>query len=103
MDLIGAHPASFIVTDHVADEIADSYPNQQARYDAALAAVQLDQQRVDDLAEVEIFSGWPSEGDSVLESGQRSLLPSIEDTPLRSTILGQSIAHLKKPKLPAMP
>lgn len=31
MDLIGAHPASFIVTDHVAIEIADTYPDQQAR------------------------------------------------------------------------
>ena len=34
MDLIAAHPASFIATDHVAAEIADTYPEQQARYAA---------------------------------------------------------------------
>ena len=36
MDLIGAHPASFITTDNVAAEIVDIYPHQQARYAAAL-------------------------------------------------------------------
>ena len=32
MDLIGAYPRQFLATDHVADEIADAYPEQQARY-----------------------------------------------------------------------
>jgi len=55
MDLIGAHPASFIATDHVAAEIADSYPEQQARYATALTATQISEQRVDDPAELELF------------------------------------------------
>jgi hypothetical protein len=55
MDLIGAHPASFIATDHVAAEITGTFPNQQARYAAALHAAQLTQVRVDDPAELEIF------------------------------------------------
>ncbi len=72
MDLIGAHPASFIVTDHVADEIADSYPDQQVRYNAALAAGLLDQQRIDDLAEVEIFLRLAERGR--LGAGERSAI-----------------------------
>ena len=72
MDLIGAHPASFIVTDHVADEIADSYPDQQARYNAALAAGLLDQQRIDDLAEVELFLRLAERGR--LGAGERSAI-----------------------------
>jgi predicted nucleic acid-binding protein len=55
MDLIGAHPASFIATDHVAGEIADTYPEQQARYAAAVNAAQITEQRVDDPAELELF------------------------------------------------
>lgn len=55
MDMIGAHPASFIATDHVAAEIADTYPDQQARYAAALNSGQIAEQRVDDPVELEIF------------------------------------------------
>lgn len=53
MDLIGAHPSSFIVTDHIASEITN--PEQLARYAAALAAGYLIEERIDDLSEVEIF------------------------------------------------
>jgi predicted nucleic acid-binding protein len=55
MDLIAAHPASFIATDHVATEITETYPEQQARYFAALNAAHITEQRIDDLAELEIF------------------------------------------------
>jgi predicted nucleic acid-binding protein len=55
MDLLGAHADPFITTDHVAAEIADAYPDQQARYRAALDAGHLIEQRVDDPAEVELF------------------------------------------------
>lgn len=48
MDLIGAHPRPFVVTDHVADEITDSYPEQRARFHAALGAGHITQHRVDD-------------------------------------------------------
>jgi hypothetical protein len=53
MDLIGSHPSPFIVTDHVADEIADSYPEQQARFHAALGSGHITQHRIDDPAEME--------------------------------------------------
>jgi len=53
MDLIGAHPGSFIVTDKVADEI--SYPDQKSRYKAALSSGYLVQQKIDDPLEVEQF------------------------------------------------
>jgi hypothetical protein len=52
MDLIEAHPASFIATDDVAAEIADAYPDQQTRYEVALNSGQVSQQRVDDPAEL---------------------------------------------------
>ena len=55
MDLIGAHPASFITTDNVAAEIVDIYPHQQARYAAALTAAHIGEQRIDDPAELELF------------------------------------------------
>ncbi len=55
MDLIGAHPRRFLATDHVASEIADSYPEQQARYQAAVAARHLDTCTVIDPAEVALF------------------------------------------------
>lgn len=72
MDLIGAHPASFIVTDHVALEIADTYPDQQARYAAAIVAGHIDQQRIDDAAELEMFLQLAKRGR--LGAGERSAI-----------------------------
>jgi len=72
MDLIGAHPRPFIVTDHVADEITDSYPEQRARFHAALGAGHITQHRVDDPAEVGIFLRLSAKGR--LGSGERSAI-----------------------------
>ena len=55
MDLIGAHPSAFVATEHVAVEISDSYPEQQALYRAAVADGYLSELRVDDPTEVELF------------------------------------------------
>jgi hypothetical protein len=55
MDLIGACPRRFLATDHVASEIEDHYPEQQARYAAAIAAGQLDTSAVTDEAEIDLF------------------------------------------------
>ncbi len=55
MDLIGACPRRFLATDHVAAEIADSYPEQHARYQAAVAARQLDTCTVTDPTEIALF------------------------------------------------
>ena len=72
MDLIGAHPASFIATDHVAAEIVDTYPEQQARYAAALSAAQITEQRIDDPAELELFLRLAAKGR--LGAGERSAI-----------------------------
>jgi predicted nucleic acid-binding protein len=72
MDLIGAHPSPFIVTDHVADEIADSYPEQQARFHAALGVGHITQHRIDDPTEVEIFLRLSTRGR--LGAGERSAI-----------------------------
>ena len=72
MDLIGAHPASFIATDHVAAEITGTYPDQQARYAAALNAAQLLEQRIDDLAELEMFLRLAAKGR--LGAGERAAI-----------------------------
>jgi predicted nucleic acid-binding protein len=72
MDLIGAHPATFIATDHVAGEIAYTYPEQQARYAAALSAAQISEQRIDDPAELELFLRLAAHGR--LGAGERSAI-----------------------------
>jgi predicted nucleic acid-binding protein len=72
MDLIEAHPASFIATDHVAAEIADAYPDQQTRYKLALNSGQVIQQRVDDPPEVEMFLRLAER--SRLGAGERSAI-----------------------------
>ena len=72
MDLIAAHPASFIATDHVAAEIVDTYPDQQARYAAALSAAQISEQRIDDPAELELFLRLAAHGR--LGAGERSAI-----------------------------
>lgn len=72
MDLFGVHPALFIATDHVAAEIADTYPDQQACYQAALIFGQVTQQRVDDPVEVEIFLRMAQRGR--LGAGERSAI-----------------------------
>lgn len=55
MDLIVLYPRRFLVTDHVESEIAEAYPDQQARYVAAIAAGQMDVCSVTDPDEVELF------------------------------------------------
>jgi predicted nucleic acid-binding protein len=72
MDLIGAHPSSFVVTDHVTAEIVEAYPDQQARYAAALRAEQITEQRVDDPAELELFLRLAARGR--LGAGERSAI-----------------------------
>lgn len=72
MDLIGAYPASFIATDHVAAEISDTYPDQQARYEAALNSGQITEQRVDDPVELEMFLRLGAKGR--LGAGERAAI-----------------------------
>jgi predicted nucleic acid-binding protein len=55
MDLIGRYPGRFLATDHVESEIADDYPEQKARYQAAVAAGLLDTCSVIDPAEIVLF------------------------------------------------
>jgi predicted nucleic acid-binding protein len=55
MDLIGRYPGRLLATDHVATELAHDYPEQQARYVAAVAAGVLDTCSVTDPAEVALF------------------------------------------------
>jgi len=70
MDLIGAHPDSFIATDHVNAEITE--PDQKSRYSTALSAGYLVEQRVDDSVEVEIFLRLSRGGR--LGAGERSAI-----------------------------
>jgi predicted nucleic acid-binding protein len=55
MDLVGASPRRFLATDHVGAEIADSYPEQQGRYQAALSAAAFDTCSVTDPDELTTF------------------------------------------------
>jgi predicted nucleic acid-binding protein len=55
MDLLVRYPRRFLVTDHVASEIADAYPDQKVRYDAAIATCQIDVCSVTEVDEVNLF------------------------------------------------
>jgi predicted nucleic acid-binding protein len=72
MDLIAAHPTSFIATDHVATEITGTYPDQQVRYAAALDAGQITEERVDDPVEMEMFLRLAAKGR--LGAGERAAI-----------------------------
>ena len=56
MDLFDAYPAEILVTDHVAEEIAEFYPDQRERFEAALTANVLTQESLDDGHEVDLFA-----------------------------------------------
>ncbi len=55
MDLIARHSHRFIVTDHVAAEVTDFYPDQRTRLDIALCSGALQQVSIDDQREVALF------------------------------------------------
>lgn len=55
MDLIARHSQDFVVTDHVVEEITNYYPEQQARFAAAVAAGTLQQVSVSEPAELALF------------------------------------------------
>jgi predicted nucleic acid-binding protein len=55
MDLIGAHAFDFVITDHVAAEIMDHYPEQQERLSAALQAGIIRQESVTSDQALNIF------------------------------------------------
>lgn len=55
MDLMGRYPGRVLATDHVESELADDYPEQRARYEAAIAANWLDTCPITETAEVALF------------------------------------------------
>ena len=56
MDLIAAVSCEFMVTDHVADEISEVYPEQHVRYQAALDRGAVAQVSLTDPDELELFA-----------------------------------------------
>ena len=55
MDLVRRYPGRLLATDHVESELADDYPEQKARYEAAVTAGVLDTCSVTNPAEVRLF------------------------------------------------
>ena len=55
MDLIARHPDRFVITDHVADEITDHYPEQKARLSASLADGTVEQLSVSGEVALDLF------------------------------------------------
>ena len=55
LGLLAGHSHSFIVTDHVADEVSDRYPDLQQRFASAVEAGALSQQSVTKPAEIALF------------------------------------------------
>lgn len=62
MDLIARHSHRFVVTDHVADEITDHYPEERARLAAALAGGIIEQVSVTNEFAVDLFKSLNETG-----------------------------------------
>jgi Predicted nucleic acid-binding protein, contains PIN domain len=61
MDLLGSYSRNFLITDHVGEEIADHYPEQQARLRAALDRGWVEQQAITKPEELRLFGALMSE------------------------------------------
>lgn len=62
MDLIASHASRFVITDHVATEITDYYPEQQERLDKALAAGVIGKLSVSGETELGLFGALSATG-----------------------------------------
>ena len=62
MDLIARYARRVLVTDHVAAEIASSYPEQRRRYEDVLAAGAVEELRVHGQAELALFARLATPG-----------------------------------------
>ena len=72
MDLIAGHSHEFIVTDHVADEVSDRYPDQQQRFASAVKAGALSRQSVTNPSEVALLFATRSGRITALHGRERS-------------------------------
>ena len=62
IELLVTHPDfSFVVTDHVREEVTDYYPEQVSRLDAALSSGAIVQWSVNTAEEIEIFAALSAE------------------------------------------
>ena len=62
MDLIARHSHDFIVTDHVAAEISDRYPEQQQRFVTAIDAGFISQTSITSPEEISLFGSLAASG-----------------------------------------
>ena len=62
LGLLAGHSHSFIVTDHVADEVSDRYPDLQQRFASAVEAGALSQESVTKPAEIALFGTLSASG-----------------------------------------
>ena len=62
MDLIAGHSHAFIVTDHVADEVSDRYPDQQQRFASAVHTGILSQLSITSPDELSLFGSLSAFG-----------------------------------------
>ena len=62
MDLIAGHSHDFVVTDHVAAEISDQYPEQQRRFADAIDAGAVLQTSITNPEELSLFASLSSSG-----------------------------------------
>ncbi len=62
MDLVGAHPFVFCVTDTVSSEVTDLFPDQQTILTTAVSSGYVEETRADSIEELVIFEHFESEG-----------------------------------------
>ena len=72
MDLIAGHSRDFVVTDHVAAEISDRYPEQQQRFSDATVRGAVSQTSITSPEELSLFGSLSESGR--LEAGECSAI-----------------------------
>ena len=99
MNLIGRYPGRLLATDHVESELADDYPEQRARCEAAVRARLLDTCSVTDSAEVALFLASGRVCAWAQGNARRSLLPFLADMESPSMTTVRSMSRSEKQRL----
>ena len=86
LDLLARHSQGFVVTDHVAAEVADRYPHQRRRYASAIDTGALQQESVTSSAELSLFGSLSASGrlgagecSAIAVAVHRGLVLAIDD------------------------
>ena len=86
LDLLARHSHGFVVTNHVAAEVADRYPHQRTRFASAIDTGALRQESITSSAELSLFGSLSASGrlgagecSAIAVAVQRRIILAIDD------------------------